>query len=363
MSTITPERSILQAYQQDSSDVLRTLGTSEQGLSLSEVQIRLAEHGPNQLAEEPPVSRWKLLLHQFVNPLVYILLIAAAVTAFLGEYKDTVVILVAVAIRTVIGYTQELKAEGSVRALKKMSVLKARVVRDGREREVNSEDLVPGDMVLLASGVKVPADLRLIRTTELRIDEAVLTGESVAADKEPAAIAEANLYDGVQAYEVTGSGYSPEGRIESSGHMITQEQQEGILSRLLVQRTIIVGLLIAAGVMYEFKAVLDAGMSLDKARTVAMTTMVFFQFFQTWNSRSETRSILGINPLSNRLLFFAMIAAFIAQIAVVSLPALQWVFRTEPFTASEWVRVALISSTVLIVVEVDKMLRRRGAHA
>ena len=892
MSTITPERSILLAYQQDSSDVLRTLGTSEQGLSLSEVRIRLAEHGLNQLAEEPPVSRWKLLLHQFVNPLVYILLIAAAVTAFLGEYKDTVVILVAVAIRTVIGYTQELKAEGSVRALKKMSVLKARVVRDGREREVNSEDLVPGDMVLLTSGVKVPADLRLIRTTELRIDEAVLTGESVAADKDPAAIAEANLtpgdqrnmafmgtavvngralgvvtatgsrtvlgniavemrrigrvetpleqkfhdfalrigyavmaasaalfvlgiltgeslrdmfmttvaaavatipeglpivvtvtmavgvarmakrnavirklaavetlgsttvicsdktgtltknemtvrmlYDGVQVYEVTGSGYSPEGRIESNGQMITQEQQErirmllrigllcnessvyqedgawkidgdptegalviaamksglkmkteriqypqkgiipfesdrgymatlhehegkrfvfvkggpervvdlcpkcgeragvldaahsfakegmrvlamaykevpadgreltygmvegnltfagleamidpprpeaieavagcrragirvvmitgdhavtaqaigarlgigagedrviigkelalmsdddlfqavkqvsvfarvapehklrivkqlqrhgeivavtgdgvndapalkaahigiamgrtgtdvakeaadmvvaddnfasifhavregrivfdnlrkvtffllptgvaaivsiigtvlfgmpmpylpsqllwinlvtnglqdvalafepgdadvlerpprapreGILSSLLVQRTIIVGLLIAAGVMVEFKAVLDAGMSLDKARTVAMTTMVFFQFFQTWNSRSETQSVFNINPLSNRLLFFAMIAAFIAQIAVVSVPALQWVFRTETFTASEWVRVALISSTVLIVVEIDKLIRTRRPHA
>jgi len=139
--------------------------------------------------------------------------------------------------------------------------------------------------------------------------------------------------------------------------------REGILSSLLVQRTIIVGLLIAAGVMVEFKAVLDAGMSLDKARTVAMTTMVFFQFFQTWNSRSETRSILGINPFSNRLLFFAMIAAFIAQIAVVSVPALQWVFRTETFTASEWVRVALISSTVLIVVEIDKLIRTRRPHA
>jgi Ca2+-transporting ATPase len=139
--------------------------------------------------------------------------------------------------------------------------------------------------------------------------------------------------------------------------------REGILSRLLVQRTVIVGLLIALGVMVEFKAVLDGGMSLDKARTVAMTTMVFFQFFQTWNSRSETRSVFGIDPLSNRLLFFAMIAAFIAQIAVVSVPALQWVFRTEPFTASEWVRVALISSTVLVVVEIDKWLRRWREHA
>ena len=892
MSTNTSERATLIAYQLDVSGVMKDLGTSERGLSSSEVSKRLTEYGPNQLAEEAPVSRWKLLLHQFVNPLVYILLIAAAVTAFLGEYKDTVVILVAVAIRTLIGYTQELKAEGSVRALKKMSVLKARVVRDAREREVNSEDLVPGDMVLLASGVKVPADLRLIRTTELRIDEAVLTGESVAADKDPAAIAEANLtpgdqrnmafmgtavvsgralgmvtatgsrtvlgniavemrqigrvetplerkfhdfalrigygvlaasaalfvlgiltgeslrdmfmttiaaavatipeglpivvtvtmavgvarmakrnavirklaavetlgsttvicsdktgtltknemtvrmlHDGSNVYEVTGSGYSAEGRIESGGHVIAQEQQkriqmllrigmlcnessvyqedgawkiegdptegalviaamkaslkpeternhypqkgiipfesdrgymatlhehagkryvfikggpervvdlcpacgdkagtldaahqfakegmrvlamaykevpadgsglthgmvegnltfaglqamidpprpeaieavagcrragirvvmitgdhavtaqaigarlgigagedrviigkglalmsdddlfrevqrvsvyarvapehklrivkqlqrhgeivavtgdgvndapalkaahigiamgrtgtdvakeaadmvvaddnfasifsavregrivfdnlrkvtffllptgvaaiasiigsvlfgmpmpylpsqllwinlvtngmqdvalafepgdadvlerpprppqEGILSSLLVQRTIIVGLLIAAGVMYEFKAVLDAGMSLDKARTVAMTTMVFFQFFQTWNSRSETRSIFRIDLLSNRLLFFAMIAAFFAQFAVVEVPALQWIFRTEPFTASEWVRVALITSTVLIVVEVDKLIRKRREHA
>ena len=138
--TDTSERSVHLEYQLDSNDVLKDLGTSEQGLSSAEAQLRLAQHGPNLLAEEAPVSRLKLLLHQFVNPLVYILLIAAAVTAFLCEYKDTIVILVAVAIRTVIGYTQELKAEGSVRALKNMSVLKARVLRDGREREVKSED-------------------------------------------------------------------------------------------------------------------------------------------------------------------------------------------------------------------------------
>ncbi len=110
----------------------------------------------------------------------------------------------------------------------------------------------------------------------------------------------------------------------------------------------------------QFCEALDDGDSLDRARTVAVTTMVFFQFFQAWNSRSEHRSVFRINPLSNPFLFYSMVAAVLAQIAVIYIPALQWVFRTESLSGAEWLRVVLVALTVVVVVEVDKAIRRRS---
>lgn len=102
------------------------------------------------------------------------------------------------------------------------------------------------------------------------------------------------------------------------------DPREGIMSRVLIQRTIIVGVLISAGVVYNFITSLSGGASIEKARTVAVTPMVFFQFFQAWNSRSEFQSIFHISLLSNPFLFYSMIAAFFAQLAVLYVPALQW---------------------------------------
>ncbi|NUO06895.1 MAG: cation transporting ATPase C-terminal domain-containing protein, partial [Candidatus Brocadia sinica] len=104
---------------------------------------------------------------------------------------------------------------------------------------------------------------------------------------------------------------------------------------------------------------LNEGVSIEKARSVAMTTMVFFQFFQAWNSRSERRSVFRINPLSNPFLFYSMIAAFFAQLAVLYVPTLQWVFRTEPLTTREWVNVGAITVIIVIAVEIDKWIRSR----
>ncbi len=106
---------------------------------------------------------------------------------------------------------------------------------------------------------------------------------------------------------------------------------------------------------------LQEGNTLENARTVAVTTMVFFQFFQAWNSRSEYDSIFRINPLGNPFLFYSMIAAVLAQLAFIYAPPLQWVFRTVPLTATEWVRVLAVAASVLVVVELDKWLRRRSA--
>lgn len=170
-------------YQIDVNEIFKTLKTTEQGLTNEAADDRLQQYGPNRLAEEETVSRLKILIHQFTSPLIYILLVAAVVTAFLGEYIDTGVILAIVLLNAVIGYIQEYKAEKSVRALKKMVVPKARVLRNGKEKEIQSERLVPGDIVLLSSGAKVPADLRLFRAAELNIDEAMLTGESVPVAK------------------------------------------------------------------------------------------------------------------------------------------------------------------------------------
>ena len=170
-------------YQLDIPSVLEECKTRPEGLTAQEVEERLTQFGPNSLPEEVGLSRLKILLHQFKSPLIYILIVAAIVTALLGEFIDTGVIVAVVILNAVVGYFQEYKAETSVRALKSMVVARARVIREGKEGEIATEDLVPGDIVLLASGAKVPADLRLVEVTELRAEEAALTGESVPVEK------------------------------------------------------------------------------------------------------------------------------------------------------------------------------------
>src|SRR3990167_9012945 len=185
-------------YQIHIKEILQKLGTSEEGLTDNEATKRLKQYGLNKLVEEEKISRLKILLHQFTSPLIYILLVAAVVTALLREYIDTGVIMAVVALNAIIGYMQEYKAEQGVRALKKMLIPRARVLRNGKEKEINSEQLVPGDVVLLASGTKVPFDLRLLKTYELKVEEAMLTGESIPAEKSTTAISEDNLTSGDQ---------------------------------------------------------------------------------------------------------------------------------------------------------------------
>jgi len=137
-----------------------------------------------------------------------------------------------------------------------------------------------------------------------------------------------------------------------------RDPREGVISRVLLERTVLVGLLISAGVVYNFIHALNIGESLEQARTIAVTTMVFFQFFQTINSRSEFQSIFRISPFSNPYLLYALMASILAQLASIYVPALQWIFRTEPLSFVEWVKVGAISLTVILLVEIDKWLRR-----
>jgi len=153
------------------------------GLSTAEVQSRLKQYGANKLAEKGGIPPWKRFLQQFHQPLVYILLIASGVMVSLGELVDGSVIFGVVFILGIIGYIQETKAEGAIRALSRMVVAEATVRRDGRKQRVRSIELVPGDIVLLRSGDRVAADLRLFRVRSLQIDESALTGESLPVHK------------------------------------------------------------------------------------------------------------------------------------------------------------------------------------
>lgn len=165
-------------------DVINALKShSQAGLTITEVEERLRIFGPNTITGKKPTSAFKRLLLQFHNPLIYILLVATLVTFLLAEYVDSGVILAVVLINALIGYVQETKAEDAINSLKGMLSSTATVTRDGKRMEVPANNLVPGDIVHLVSGNKVPADIRLTSIRDLQIDESTLTGESVAVQK------------------------------------------------------------------------------------------------------------------------------------------------------------------------------------
>ena len=162
---------------------LQRLGSGASGLTAAEAGRRLAEHGPNRLPAAAPRSALRRFLAQFANLLIYVLLVAAAITALLGHPTDAAVILGVVVVNAIVGFVQEGRAEQALDAIRDMLTPHASLLRDGRRLTVNAADLVPGDIVLLEAGDRVPADLRLIRARGLRIEEAALTGESVPVEK------------------------------------------------------------------------------------------------------------------------------------------------------------------------------------
>ncbi|MDP2144891.1 MAG: cation-transporting P-type ATPase [Gallionella sp.] len=169
-------------------ETLTALDATPDGLSAEEAANRLQRYGPNRLT---PASRRGPLLRfllQFHNVLIYVLLASAAVTALLAHWVDTSVIVGVVVINAIIGFIQEGKAEKAMEAIRRMLSPEATVLREGKRTVVAAETLVPGDIVLLASGDKVPADLRLLSAKNLRIEEAALTGESTPVEKNPAAV-------------------------------------------------------------------------------------------------------------------------------------------------------------------------------
>ncbi|HEY77490.1 MAG TPA: HAD-IC family P-type ATPase [Dehalococcoidia bacterium] len=179
-------------YQLSVAEAIKSLATDENGLSSTEASKRLARYGHNELVFKRRGALVRLLM-QFNSPLIYVLLAAAAVTAFLGMWVDTGVILAVVLANTAIGFIQEGRAEASMEGLRRMMVPQCAVLRDGSKKDIPARELVPGDVVLLAEGDRVPADLRLFYARNLSADEAALTGESVPVSKDTEPIAKPDL--------------------------------------------------------------------------------------------------------------------------------------------------------------------------
>jgi Ca2+-transporting ATPase len=181
-------------HQLDTTDVLKRLGTdSTAGLTTAEAGRRLAEHGPNELQTTPGVSPWEIFLAQIKNVLIIILIIAVGLSALLGHGLEALVIGVIVFFAVLLGFVQEYRAEQAIQALRQMAAPTATVLRDGRETDVPAHDVVPGDIVRLAAGDRVPADARLIEAINLQTDEAALTGESLPVEKQTATLEGGNL--------------------------------------------------------------------------------------------------------------------------------------------------------------------------
>ena len=171
-------------YQLSAKEVVKYFDSdADKGLSPEEVASRYEKYGWNKLQFKPGKPAWLKFLLQFHQPLLYILLLAGAVKAILGSWTNAAVIWGVTAINATIGYVQEAKAEGAIASLAKTVTTEVTVVREGQSLRIPSQDLVPGDVVLLASGDKVPADLRLFKVRNLQVDESALTGESVPVDK------------------------------------------------------------------------------------------------------------------------------------------------------------------------------------
>ncbi len=172
-------------------EVLAALGvSSERGLAATEAAERLLHFGGNEIQDQARRSPWRMLASQFTDFMIVVLIVAAAISALIGEPEDSVVILVIVILNAAIGFVQEYRAERAMAALKRLAAAGARVIRDGAVVEVPAIDLVPGDIVLLEAGNVVPADARLLESAALRVEEAALTGESVPIDKTIAAVAD-----------------------------------------------------------------------------------------------------------------------------------------------------------------------------
>jgi magnesium-transporting ATPase (P-type) len=186
LATMAPSESSSEApwHAAPAAEVRASLKTGPGGLSSGEAARRLQAHGPNELPAAPGPHPIRRFLAQFNNPLIYFLLAAAVAAALIGHQVDAAVVVAVVVINAIVGFVQEGKAEKALNAIRNMISPHASALRDDRRVSVPVAELVPGDIVLLEAGDRVPADLRLTRARGLLIDEALLTGESVAAEKQ-----------------------------------------------------------------------------------------------------------------------------------------------------------------------------------
>lgn len=269
-------------------EIARDLETGPEGLAESEAKRRQEQYGRNIIETQQATSRIAVLLHQFQSPVIYILMAAAVVTLVLREYIDASVITLVLLVNASLGYFQERRAEESVLALMKLVSPKAHVIRDGRDAEIPSERLVPGDLVLLESGVRVPADLRLVSTNALRADESALTGESLPVEKRANDLDDPALpvgdrrnmaHAGSIVTSGRGRGYVVATAMNTelgniAGHMREESVPETPMQRRMSQFATIIGIVVGVAAVTSFVLGVSLGEDATEMFTVAVALAV-----------------------------------------------------------------------------------------
>ena len=210
-------------FNRSAEDIVVELGTSKNGLSHAEAARRVKQYGPNALPKKKKDSIFKIFLKEFLDPMVILLLVAIIASAIVGEVLDACVIAAIILVDAVMGTYQENKANNTAAALASMVATHARVIRDGKEEQIDIEDLTIGDYVLLESGDKISADIRLIETHNFTVDESILTGESIQAVKSPDVITKKNPSLGDQS------------NIAFSGTTVVSGRAQGVVVKIGLQ--------------------------------------------------------------------------------------------------------------------------------
>ncbi|MDW8245253.1 MAG: HAD-IC family P-type ATPase [Sandaracinaceae bacterium] len=216
----------------EAKEVLSLLGSREEGLSSEEARKRLLRDGPNQIEPADGLSWLSKLLRQFIEPLVVVLIASSLLSLALGDTVDALVIGIVVIINGIIGFVQEFRAERAIQSLGRLLVTEASVLRDGRPQRIPSASLVVGDIVFLSSGDGVPADIRLLESKELLVEEAALTGESVPVEKSPALLPQETALP-----ERSNMVYAGSAVVHGRGHGVVvatgKESEAGRIARLM----------------------------------------------------------------------------------------------------------------------------------
>ena len=363
--------------------VCRELSTSRDGLTDEEAQQRLTQYGINALPVKKPPTLWGILLHQILNPLIFILIAATAASVAIGEITDAVFILLVIVLNSGLGAYQEYNAEKSAAGLQKLLKINARVQRSGVQTEIPAENLVPGDIVFLESGNKVPADLRLLDASGLTADESFLTGESLAATKNAGVLLEslgvaeranmafagATITSGRAMGVVAATGMATEvGKIAENITLSESAKPPLVLRMERFTRQISVLVLglsaVLAGILWKQglapAEIFFFVVALSVSAIPEGLPVELLQNVHVFNCRSETVSTFRVPLARNWILILGVLLAQGIHIAAMHIPFMQMVLHIEPITFGEWTQVLILAVPLLIVMEIFKLIRTSG---